>query len=123
MGRTLSSAQLRLYCYDQDSFGYDDHIDFHLVSEVWGEDTVTWNNQPTVGTDAFASVLQSDTAAAAWIEIDVMTQVQQWLDGQANYGFLFKYRDEVNGYMDLLCRSKEYTDDQTKRPQLLLTFA
>lgn len=47
---TIAKATLWVSAYTADSGGTTTQIAAHAVSGSWSEDTLTWNNQPTIGT-------------------------------------------------------------------------
>ena len=65
----VTSATLRLYAYDGSSYGGA----VHSVSNSWAEDTITWNNAPTIGGSPLDSV--GSVSSGTWVEWDVTSAV------------------------------------------------
>lgn len=82
---TVTSATLRLF---QDFNGRDGiTYDVFQVMDAWTEDTLTYNNRPTLDGTAAASLTTVGTASGIWHEWDVTALVQSWVDGGAdNHG-------------------------------------
>jgi hypothetical protein len=69
-GKTIQSVKLRLYCVDASP---DGGSIYPVSDNGWGERTVTWNNQPAVGSTAVASL--GAVAASTWFEVDLSSLV------------------------------------------------
>jgi PKD repeat protein len=65
LGGSVTSATLRLYVTDP---SYDGGS-VYLVSNDWGESTITWNNAPAISTAPLGST--GDVVTGTWVEVDV----------------------------------------------------
>jgi len=112
-GKTIESADLRLYVY------YLNTTTDHLISrntEDWSEDTITWDDTPA---SADSSAVPGATTVDAYWEIDVTSYVQDFLDGTyENYGFHLTKDAPLDGFLYIW--SKEYSSNQ---PELVLTLS
>jgi hypothetical protein len=102
----------------------------NLVTSFWNEPDVTWTNRVATtpwgaaggdfdGTVSSNAAIPTAVAPVSW---NVITMLQTWYNGTANYGFLIKDNTEVDGTARTTqFRSKE---DATaaNRPTLTLTF-
>lgn len=68
VGAIISSATLKLYCYEVNSLmnGVSDVQAKRVSSDSWVESTVTWTNQPSMG-----DTEDTQTPAIGWVEWDV----------------------------------------------------
>lgn len=91
------------------------------VGSSWDEGTITWNNKP--GPIAGSGTYHNYPSGAGWIDIDITTWVQNWLDGTwTNNGVYFRaYSGGDDQYMS--SRSSDYTTDPTLRPKLVLDYS
>lgn len=92
------------------------------VTENWGEDTVTWNNQPASSSDAIdiQSIPASPTNDFVYWQIDEL--VSGWHEGSiANHGILLRDTDEssINGIVKF--RSSDYSTG-IHRPKLVIDY-
>jgi hypothetical protein len=115
-------ANLKLYQYS--NFGTNNFtIGLHNVTSAWDESTITWNLQPTCSVDAetTSDITIGDITWKSW-EIDNL--VQAWLDGSiTNYGVVLKDTDEASlGFGGVRFWSSDYTDDTSKRPELVIDY-
>lgn len=120
-GTPITNATLRYYYYDMsgtDPVGRTHN--FHRVTASWEELKVTWNIQPAHDAAVVGSYIVP--ASYGWIETDVTTQVQNWINGvHTNYGFKIVDANEGTGptYCRLIFRSREYA---TLRPNLFVVY-
>lgn len=88
----------------------------------WNEQELTWNNQPGI-----ANLIDTVTqiGVSTWVDFDVTSQVQDWLDGAENNGFVVAQLDVVpnraggglTGVASSLYASSAW-EDGTLRPKL-----
>ena len=91
----ILSATLRMHISNDVNL-YSNSNGEHSLYQVltpWSEDTVTWanfNNGGTAGIDYMAAALDSVVPVAndGFYYFDVTEAVQNWADGQANYGWM-----------------------------------
>ena len=128
-GATIDSATLHLFIY-QNIGGTDKTNNIHRITASWTETGVTWNSRDgttdwdTSGGDYVSTVTagtSTGTMADVWVEWDVKTDVQAFVDDTyTNYGWLIKY--ETEGGMDGVdYYTREYTEAD-KRPKLEVTY-
>jgi hypothetical protein len=120
-GAVVTNAYLKLYQYNflgSGSFS----VGLYKVTGNWGENSITWNNQPTSssGAEAFRTIYTSTGTWRTWYIDDL---VKGWLDGSiSNYGMLLKPADEASNDKAAYFRSSDYTTDNTKRPKLGIDY-
>jgi Zn-dependent metalloprotease len=77
-GTIIQSAELQLrYILDPAPIPY--HLETRSVVEPWSEGTVTWNNQPVLGTEFGAKYYGQSYAAGMTITMRVDVDVTTWL--------------------------------------------
>lgn len=85
---TISSAILRLFHKNSDPSYVNGTIKVHRVLSSWGENNLTWLNQPSYNSTPTASVNVEGGGGEYW-DLDVVTDVQVWHNGNAaNHGFM-----------------------------------
>ena len=96
--------------------------DVYLVTSSWVETSVTWGTQPTVAASATASA--TTPASAGCMTWTVTSDVQLWVDGTANNGFLVREQDETGtgGGIKTSFRSREDTAVPADVPTLDVTY-
>lgn len=128
---TIDSATLHLFMSGVPFAPEARTHNVHRITTDWTETGVTWNsrdgttNWGTAGGDYEPTPIDSaltGTTADVWLEWDVKTDVQAFVDDTSNYGWLIKDTSEDDGGCGrFLYRSREYTDT-TKRPYLEVTY-
>lgn len=124
-GKSIISAELRLYKYDYEySCYYTNPIgrtyNIHRIEDNWNENSVRWNNRP----DYDNTVTDSDIVPYDynWMTWNVTEDVQDFADGtHYNYGWLIKDDNEENCYSCSYFRSNEYSNSNY-RPVLEVTY-
>ena len=122
-GAVVSHVYLKLY--QSSSWGSGSStMGLYQVTSGWGEDSITWNNQPTSSSEVEASCTVYTTINVWRTWYDVGDLVRGWLDGSiTNYGMLLKATtnetslDIIAGYY-----SSDYTSDTSKRPKLEISY-
>mgnify|MGYP001765809233 CR=1 FL=1 len=118
-GVSVNSANLYLYMATL-SGQYQIH-DMHRVNAPWTEATVNWANQPVFESIPTASA-DIGTVANTWISWDVSSDVQAFMSGTPNNGWLLKHRVEsLNAYQYAKYWTKEY-ETTSLRPYLEVTY-
>ncbi|MEO8241980.1 MAG: DNRLRE domain-containing protein, partial [bacterium] len=90
LGSTITSASLTLTLTD----GTSDPVSFYRMASDWTSlSTLTWNSLgngvQTDGTEALATADVSLSSLSGGVKsIDVMTSLQAWSNGAANYGWM-----------------------------------
>lgn len=85
LGATVISATLRLYT--KGSWGSAPTLTVRRVTEFWGVNKVTWNNQPAVSGTVAASTSHSSSVDADEWAFDVTTALQNVSNGAVWFGF------------------------------------
>jgi hypothetical protein len=139
-GARVTDARLGLYL-EGGSGVVDGVLDLHRISRSWVEGIyddadpaagagVTYqeydggNPWTTPGGDYDATVIDSVTLPSmvpGWYAWNVTGQIQDWLDGAPNYGFLLREGGGDAGDIDFT--SSDNTGNPENRPRLTLTFA
>ncbi len=108
-GAVIDSVRLNVFMYNRPSTS----IRLYSISQVmnsWDENTITWNNQPTVAPVPIAihSILPVNNT---WVTFEVTADVQAVLDGQSsNNGWVIQDKFENSGSSYLAeFRSREYS--------------
>lgn len=86
------------------------------VSAAWDENTITWQNQPAVSSEAIN--LPLNTNAGQPTDIDVTTFTQQMIDDGNDYGFMLQLQTEQK-YRALVFHSSDATNPSV-RPRLVI---
>jgi hypothetical protein len=123
-GKTIDSAELKLYKYDHTTdWGspVGRTYNAHRITGSWTEMGVTWNTAPGYN----GGVTDSDTVPnnGNWMTWDVKSDVQAFASGTyTNYGWLVKDSVEPSSYyQQSYFRSREYTGT-TYDPVLIVTY-
>jgi len=110
-GTLINSATLKIYYYKwtfNSPAGND--LTLHRVTSDWDEVTACWNNRPSYTPEVTSSAIVPGSPGF-WMEWDVTSDVQDFIDGQEiNYGFQI-IDDEYWGATNIPVshfRSKEY---------------
>jgi hypothetical protein len=118
----IVNANLKPYQYSSIGTG-SFTVGLYQVTSDWGEDTITWNNQPTSSSEVEASctLYAVSTGWRTWYSMDDL--VKGWLDGSiSNYGMLLKSTDETSHTMIATFWSSDYTTDISKCPKLEIYY-
>ena len=120
-GAVVTNAYLKLYQYNFVGSG-SISVGLYKVTGNWGENSITWNSQPTSSSEAeaFRTIYTSTGTWRTWYIDDL---VKGWLDGSiTNYGMLLKPADESSNDKTAYFRSSDYTFDNTKCPKLEIDY-
>jgi len=118
---TIVSAKLYLYFYTSMTLWQASMaIDAFRVTGSWAEETVTWNNKPSIAASKTSTTnLLNDTPG--WYSWDVKADVEAFLAGTyTNYGWLLKV-EELTGNLDQSAYSKETA--QAQKPYLKIIYS
>lgn len=87
----IASAKMYLYYYTwKDNNPGGDIISLYRTLEDWNEDSVTWNNQPSVEAESSCQSIVPSTAGN-WMTWDVTKDVVNFISGdEYNFGWLLK---------------------------------
>ena len=119
-GATIESATLHGYISSRMG---DREVAAYRVTGEWTETDVTWNNAPSNNTQP-TSVIDPGPTANVWIGWDVTQDVQAYVQGTPNYGWLLVFPDESTPLTEQRSqlRSREYSDSAL-RPYLNVTYS
>jgi RHS repeat-associated protein len=113
-GANISSAKLYLNQYATVA---KQQVNLYPVTSSWSSPTVTWNTQPSVGSQ-LASTIVSGAGEYNW---DITSLAKGWYNGTTkNYGISLRHQTETNDRKSF--RSSDYGTDATKKPKLVITY-
>lgn len=91
------------------------------VTQSWSENSVSWNNQPTVDTSGQIFFKASDSSSQDY-RVNVTGLVDTMYNNQSdNYGFIFKLTNEAH-FRSLVFASSDYTNSSL-RPKLEVYYS
>lgn len=108
---TVTSATLRLFASNSDD---SRSVQVYRAAAAWAENTVTWNNQPTV-----AGPPVTQPAGDGWRSWNVTSQVAAMRSG-TNTGFILRDAVENEKSKSQIYSSREGASSQ--RPQLIVDW-
>ncbi len=109
----INSATMWLYT----RAGESQTITFYTPSSPWDENTLNWNNKPSLDTP-YASVKQ-DGSTAHWTTVDVTDIVRKWNDGTVPNNGLVAVSDGGGGSASTDWSSKE---SPTNKPYISVDY-
>ena len=121
-GAVVTNAYLRLYQQGSSPLSGPLSIGVYQVLNSWGENSITWNTQPTSSSEA-EDIRTISGSTATWRTYYVHDLVKGWLDGSiSNYGLLLKPINESwnDGYAHFT--SSDYTSDTSIHPKLEINY-
>lgn len=120
-GATIVDATLTLCYSGNPSGGAQTRVhSLHRVTSDWLELVVTWALQPAFAPAVSASILVPSSEQC--VTFDVASDVQAWVDGTSNFGWLLKDANEGQpGSSDAKYRSRE-DGSPTDHPHLDITY-
>ncbi len=125
----IVSAQLYLYHNPSPASGNPGHSTMNgpndawlqRITSPWGENSVTWNNQPATTTQNQVALLASTIMTQDYLNINVSALVQDMIDNPSqSFGFLFSLQTETY-YRSLLFASSDFPN-AALHPQLVIQF-
>ena len=118
-GATIESATL--YGYMHNKVGGDKEVAAYRVTEAWNETGVTWNTRPSNATQPTS--ITDPGSAKSWVSWDVTQDVQAYVEGTPNYGWLLTYDESATASnLGVYLRSRENAAS-TQRPYLEVTYS
>ena len=119
IGSFVISAKLNLYYYHyNDANPVGNPLNAHCITSAWSESTTNWNNRPTYNATASSTV--SGPSSYGWIQWDVRSDVQDFVNGtKTNYGWQIMDASSKNSMIYFY--PKEYTDSNY-RPYLEVAY-
>ncbi|MGE0862028.1 MAG: DNRLRE domain-containing protein [Gammaproteobacteria bacterium] len=128
----VASASINLYAlpalppFESPDAAHPVTIDLRRVLANWGEQSATWENQPTVAASPTSTVVQG--GVDQWLSFDITGLVRDWLaDPASNFGVQLAQRDVVEIEVDGVERyfggiyASSATADVTLRPYIAIT--
>jgi hypothetical protein len=117
----IVSADLKLYQYagtDTENF----NIGVYSISDLWGEDGITWATQPNYDFTPEITISVSPVNNI-WLSWNIRYLVQAWVEGDINnLGVLLKKTNEKTGNEWINYWTSEYAFDPDLRPKLEITY-
>ncbi|MCW5907512.1 MAG: DNRLRE domain-containing protein [Chitinophagales bacterium] len=101
---TITNAKLSLYHSTNTPSGNIGHGQnggpntawLRRITTAWGENTVTWNTQPTTTTQNQVTLAASTSTTQNYLNIDVTALVQDMVNNpQQSFGFFFQLQEET----------------------------
>jgi hypothetical protein len=89
---TLNKAELKLYA-DNINIGFGSRICASQITSSWGYNLVTWRTQPSYESPSMENCISNPTNR---ITFNVTNIVQDWLDGESNYGIAIVGQGQVH---------------------------
>lgn len=103
------------------STGGDNGAYLSRITSTWEENTVTWNNQPTITTTNQVSLLPSTDPHQDYLNIDITPLIQDIIDNRSSsFGMMISLKNE-DYYRGLIFASSDNADP-TKYPKLVVNF-
>lgn len=132
-GATIVDAILTLYPSSGSTAGNLLTAHLYPITKTWTESASTWTAATSTTNWASAGGDFIDTASIGAFTVDVSTTskidihldvsyVQNWVNGQVNYGFIVKSDKESSPDANLAVYSRDYSIDTSKRPALKLIY-
>ncbi len=116
----ITSADLKLYQHS--STGTEDFIiSVFEITGNWGENTITWNNQPDYHPipESISPVIMGDVT---WLSWDISALLHGWVDGSiANHGIALVGSTTVSS-SEVFFRSSDNLDNPGQRPKLEISY-
>jgi hypothetical protein len=121
----ISTAKLSLYWirYNNEFSGHtgENAFTIYRINQSWSENSVTWNNQPSISNLDEIEVSKSISASQSYTDIDVTNFVQDIIDNPSkNHGFMLKL-DEESPYHLVILASSDFPGNN-KHPKLVVYF-
>lgn len=121
---TITSAHLSLsYSYNTPNAGQAGANECYLseVTSSWAENTVTWNNQPSITTNNQVYIASSTSSSQSYLNIDVSALVQDATNSPSTYyGWMLSLLTEQT-YRSMKFGSSD-NSDAAIRPLLVINY-
>ena len=119
LGSTIISATLNLYGQGAFPIPETSIVKIKEILEPWNESTVKWDNKPSYGDYIDSSTLIDEMK---WHEWDITSLVQEWINGEPNYGLALLTDYHRPTGEDWGFKSSDYSYDPSKRPKLEVSY-
>jgi len=123
----ITSAKLSLFSYDSESNGTHSTIDgsnkclLQRITSSWEEQSVTWNNQPSVTTEHMAILDSSKNEIEDYLDIDVTVMIKYMQNNPIeNFGFMLSLETEEK-YRRMVFASSD-NENSALHPKLEITY-
>jgi len=114
-------SKLFLYGAPWDTYYENPDIDVRRVLEGWGENNITWANQPSFSS-SFVTRNYNIDEYFDWDEFNLTSLVQGWINGSfSNHGVLLKLVNENGEYQTYHFSTSDYSTLES-RPKLEITY-
>ena len=90
----LTAAKLRFYLFRAER-DQDFDLSVHLGSDAWEEASISWQNQPLMGSE-LASISLAEDLSHQWYEVDVTGAVAKAMADDEKISFVLKASDEFD---------------------------
>lgn len=70
------------------------HITLHRVTTDWIESDVTWDSFNGSYDATALGMISAQAVSDVWVQVNITSQVQAWVNGESNYGFLLNSTSE-----------------------------
>ncbi len=123
---TITNAKLSLWCatattsQTQLQSGDNESV-INRVTSAWNENTVTWNNKPSVSTQNQVVLSASTSNTQDYLNIDVTDLYQDIISSGNNYGVMLQLASEYT-YQSMVLASSDYSN-AAKRPKLEICYS
>ncbi|MFN8298551.1 MAG: DNRLRE domain-containing protein [Chitinophagales bacterium] len=129
-GATVTSATLSLYAninsvggyLGMPTYGNNNASYLKFVTGSWGENTVTWNNQPTTTTAGQILLPQATSTVMDYTNIDVTSFAQSWVNTPAQNNGMMLDMIGTNFYNSMIFCSSD-NPIASKRPKLVVCYS
>ncbi len=130
VGATVTSATLSLYANinsvggysGQPTYGSNNASYLKFITGSWSENTVNWNNQPSVTTAGQILLPQATSTVMDYTNIDVTTFAQNWVNTPAQNNGMMLDMIGTNYYNSLIFCSSD-NPIASKRPKLVICYS
>lgn len=92
----------------------------HQVTNAWSEGSASWSNMP-----AFAAAISDSLnvpLVASCVTLDVTADVQAWVNGQPDYGWILKDNSEGSGGLAGVEYASSENGSAANRPELKISY-
>lgn len=130
VGATVTSATLSLYAninsvggyLGMPTYGNNNASYLKFVTSSWGENTVTWNNQPTTTTSGQVLLPQATSTVMDYTNIDVTSFAQSWVNAPTQNNGMMLDMIGTNFYNSMIFCSSD-NPIASKRPKLVVCYS
>ena len=128
-GATIKAAKLSLYNDPNSASNSGEHskrdgsneVLILPITEAWGENTVTWDNQPSTTATGSIELKASSSAHQDYENIDITDLVAKWYKSPSdNHGIMMQLKTEIY-YRCMVYASSDNADSEL-HPKLEITY-